>query len=100
MLKTIRAVSILILLTIHAGAAAIEPPLTLRMAERLTYYYGYMLNLRLTPERREQFQRLLVSIWEEQNFERMGELVVRDEESIQLAAIPTDDYRSRLRAQL
>ena len=28
------------------------PPLTLRMAESLTYYYAYMLNLKLTPERR------------------------------------------------
>jgi hypothetical protein len=106
----------LLLLTIHPAAAAAFgqppqggddrvlaggiPPLTLRMAERLIYYYGYMLNLKLTPERREQFRRLLVSIWEEQNFERMGELLVKDEEAIQLAAVATDDYRSRLRAQL
>lgn len=117
MFKSIRVLSILLLLSTHAPAAATFgrppaqggddrvladgiPPLTQKMAERLAYYYGYMLNLEWTPERRGQFQRLLISIWEGQNFELMGDLVVKDEEAIQLAAIPTNDYRSRLRAQL
>jgi hypothetical protein len=72
------------------------PPLTRRMTERITDYWGYILNVQFTDAQRKRFQKGLVDYWENQDFKSIGILAVEDANAIQFFDSPEAE-RQRLR---
>lgn len=71
-------------------------PLTRGMTERITDYWGYILNVQFTDAQRKRFQKGLVGYWENQDFKSIGILTVEDEQAKQFLASP-EAQRQRLR---
>jgi len=73
----------------------IVPHLTRGNVEDLKFYYSLMLNLKMDKSQSQEFQNQVVAVWDNQDYEKMGDFLVEIETGDMLAAATEEERLSR-----